>query len=408
MLGANLNIKKGKIFVYRVYDIAHEIDLKRAQTGLERMSGADSVRRYQLKKDPLRKIIMREAPLILSGGEEELNINVNGQIRSFKSTIEVKIWDYGVLSFSYRIDLTDVRWKELVILGSILDSDSVIDEVSKRKKDEIAKQINDSLRNPYSHSVFEDYTTYVIEEIEDKTQDDSSEKLQNPLNLIKVASIPELLLAEPSKTLAETTKRSVSSNISQYTKKDALILDWNSSLVIDFTKEKEYQEYVDIIEFSITQLLELRIYDQLLDERLDLLYQSIENDQHGKITDFYSQLSTEAGQLYLEFSDFFEKIDGSIKTVGDFYSAKVLKTANKRLGFDELKQTMSRKIDILSKISKMLQSKVDSLVDERRNQIGEEHIKKSHRMEFAILVLIVIEVIPTLKEFFHYVGTIIR
>lgn len=408
MLGANLNIKKGTIFVYRVYDIAHEIDLRLAQQGLEKRSGAESVRRYQLKKDPFRTIIMREAPLILSGGEEEITINVNGQDRAFKSNIEVKVWDYGVLSFSYRIDFSDVRWKELVVLGSILDSDSVIDEISRRKKEEIANQIKDSLKSPYSHSVFEDYTTYVIEEIEDKTIDEEPQRFQNPLDLIKAASVPELLLAESSKTLAETTKRSVISNISQYTKKDALILDWNSSLVIDFTKEKEYQEYVDIIEFSITQLLELRIYDQLLDERLDLLYNSIENNQHNKITDFYSKLSTEAGQLYLEFSDFFEKLDGSIKTVGDFYSAKVLKTANKRLGFDELKQTMSRKIDTLSKMSKMFQAKVDSLIDEKRNQIGEEHIKKSHRMEFAILILIVIEVIPTMKEFFGYISSFIR
>lgn len=402
MIGSNLKIIKGKLFVYRIYDISHEINLKQAQICLEKMTGSDSVRRYELKKDPLRKITMREVPLILSGGEEDFNVYIDNKLNKLKLNLEIKIWDYGALSLSYKIDISNLSWKELISLGSILESESYIDRLSKFKKDEISRKIKESLSGQYNHDEYEDYITYVIEEVEERAAKCPPKKIKNPIDLIKSAPIPELLLAETAKSLSDSTKKSVLANLSQYTNKDALILDWNSSLIIDFTKEKEYKEYLDIIEFSITQLLELRIYDQILDERLEELYRSIETNKHSEITDFYSKLSTESGQLYLEFSDFFEKLDGSIKTAGDFYSSKVLKSAGKRLGFNELKQTMSRKIEMLSKLSKMLQSKVDSLVDEKRNQIGEDNIKKSHKVEVSILILIIIEAIPTLKEFYLY------
>lgn len=407
MIGANFLIKKGTVFVYRAYDIAHEIELKKAQSILEQSSIATQVRRYQLKKDPIRTIVMREAPLILSGDDDLLKIDFLGEKREFKYNLEVKIWDYGVVSFSYKIDVgPDLKWKDLVLLGSILDSDSVVDEISKKKKDELTQEIYSSLKHPFNHEVFEDYTIYLIEEIEDKTSA-KQEKLSLPTELIKLVSVPELLLAEPNRTLSESTRKSVLSNYNQYTKKDLLIVDWNSSLILDFTKEKEYQEYVDVIEVALTQILELRIYDQLLDERLDELYNSIETNQHNKISDFYSKLATEASQLYLEFSDFFERIDNSIKTVGDFYSAKVLKLVNKKLGFDELKLSMLRKIDTLSKISSMLQSKVDALIDENRNRIGEDNISKSHRMEFAILIMILIESLPTINKIFKYILSLL-
>lgn len=418
MSGNNLVIKKGAVFAYRLYDIAHEIDLKKAQIALE-AQGSQSVRRYQLQKDPLRTVIMRELPLTLSGGEEIIKIKLKDGERELKAQVEVKLWNYGVMSFSYRINLTDnLSWKNLVLLGSILDSDSVIDELSIKKRDELVERLksNQSLKSPLNHKVFEDYTTFLIEELESmektkkkvtttledgKTKTEMVEelnpvKIRDPKEILSYNCVAELLLAEPTRALSETTRKSIQSNYSQYTQKDLIVLDWNTALVMDFTKEKEYQDYVDLIEFSLAQLLELRIYDQRLDEQLDELYNSMENKKYAQFTDFYSQMSDESGRLYMEFSDFFEKLDNSIKTVGDFYLAKVLKSADKRFGFEELKRTMSRKIDALREISSMCQDKVDSYVDEQRNQLSEKHVKTSHRMELIIIALIAVEVIPLL------------
>lgn len=399
MIGSNLQIKNGTIIVYRVYDISHEINLELAKESLEKSYGLEPVRRYKIDKDPNRSITLKDAPLILSGADEELEFVVGNEMRKVCAQVGVKIWNYGVVSISFKIKINmDSTWKDLCVFGSAIESGQTIDSIAKRKKNEISEKIRSSLKKQHNHEMFEDYTTFVIEEITEKKKDIGPSTITDPLDALKSAAVAELLLSEPTRALSEITRKSITSNISQYTKKDLLVLDWNSSLVFDFTKEKEFQEYIDIIEFSISQLLKLRIYDHLLDERLDELYDSMEKNEHNQITDFYSKLSTEANQIYLEFSDFFEKIDNSVKTVGDFYSAKVLKSANKRLGLDELKGSMSRKIETLSKISSMLHSRVDSLINDKRNEIAEINIKKSHKMEFAILIMILIELMATIKS----------
>lgn len=403
MQGTNLHITKGSLIAYRLFDIAHEIDLKKALSLLEqKMSGQAKL--YQLQKNPMRSITFRQAPIALSGGEELLAVRVSDtEHKSFKANLQVKIWDYGVLSLSYSIKLENgIPWKELVNIGSILDSDSIIDELLTKKRDDIINQISSALIKPKTHEVFEDYTTYLIEELEERITKKSKEesdkpsettveinKIKTPKEVVKKAAIAELLLAEPTASLADSTKKSVLSYMSQYTKNDLLIMEWNSALVLDFTKEKEYQDYVDIIEFSLAQLLELKIYDQLLDEKLDELYQAMEQRQHRKITDFYSYLSEESNRLYMDFSEVFEKLDNSIKTTGDVYLSKVLKNADKKFGFEELKRSLSRKIDTLRNISSVNQEKVNSLIDEK-------HTRTSHRLEWVIIILITIEVIPFL------------
>lgn len=408
MTGANLHIKKGAIFAYRLFDIAHEIDLKKVVSLFD--PSKDQVRSFRLKKDPLKSITFRQAPIAISAENENIRINIKDQEKEFKTSLEIKVWDYGVISLCYKIELTDsLLWKDLVEIGSILDSDSIIDEWALKKKVEIVQKLSPALKLPHDYPLFEDYITYLIEEVEDslalkdpKTGKTSlkSKKITDPLELTKKLSVAELLLSEPNRTISDATKKTVLSNIIQYTKKDLLAMDWNSAVVFDFTKEKEYQDYMDIIEFSIAQLLELRLYDQILDSKLDNLYASVQNKQYMKITDFYSSMAEESSQLYMEFSDVFEKIDNSIKTVGDFYLAKILNIAYQKFGFGELKRSVSRKIDTLENITKIYQDKINTLIDEERNHLAEKNTKTSHRLEWIIIILITIEVIPFLYNSF--------
>lgn len=386
MKAASAIIKNGAIFVYRLYDVAHEINLKNAQAMLE----SQGVQRYRLKKDNLKTILFKDAPLMVSCREEV--VSFPAQEKDLPCTVNIKVWAYGVISIGLRIQIpSGTTWKELVSLAEALEIGSNVDELALRKRDELVNTIKDSLKNPFTHSTFEDYTTYLIEEIQ--SEDDKERGVKKyPHDLLKTLAIAELLRAEPKKKLADSTKKSIEANLSQYTKEDLLIMDWNSALVMDFSKEKEYLDYVDLIEFSLAQLLELRIYDGLLDEKLDELYDSMERQQFNKVTEFYTRMSQESGKMYMEFSDVFERLDNSIKTAGDYYLAKVLKSADRRFGFDELKRSMSRKIESLSTLSRHCQEKVDSLIYERRNELEEENNRLSHRLELIVIILIMIEI----------------
>lgn len=370
------------MFVYRIYDVAHEIKLKEAQ---KLLTLGQNLQKLSLQRDLHRTIVFRDAPLRFNlEGQENFSFTLSDQKIDLSAKIEAKMWDYGVLSICFKFPLESLSWQHLVELGAKLDNNPQIDELAKRRRDEIVKEIKPALVGGFSSSIEEDYVTYIIEEALIGSDERS---LKCPLEMLYGANIAELLLFEPKKKLSESTRKSIESSFMQYAETDLLVFDWNSSLIVDFAEDKEYRDYADLLEFSLTQLLELRVYDQLLDEKLDELYNSMEKGEYKRVTNFYSALSEEASELYIEFNDFFDKIDNSLKTIGDVHLAKVLKGADKKFGFNELKNTMYRKMETLANICKLLQDKVDS-------QAQEQNTKISHRLELTIIILILVEVIP--------------
>lgn len=398
-----LRVTKGSIFIYRMFDIAHEIDLKKAQPLLDKKTeGTETtLKRFKLQRDPHRTIIMRDPPLLFTSPEEDLSVTLaDNNAFKLKNSLQIKLWDYGVLSICFKLELpSSLNWLDLIKIGSFLDNNAAIDEAAIKRRDQIVQLILPALKQPYAHSTYEDYLTYVIEDV---TLGDTNfpsavdptginNKLTDPLVLVKTAPVAELIFFEPEVQLSETTKKSLESTILQYSRQDLLMFDWNSALILDFTGKNDYQDSADLLEFSLSQLLELRVYDQLLDEKLDILYTSMEDKINVQEPNFYTELAGEASQLYIEFSDFFDKIDNSLKTVGDIHLAKVLKAADKKFGFDEFKRTMFRKMDTLANISKLLQDRIDS-------EIQKSNAKISHRQEFIIILLIFLECIPLFYE----------
>lgn len=262
MFGANVNIKKGKILIYRVFDIAHEVSLSKAEKILSLESKGQ---RLKLSKDPLQTIIIKEAPLTLQMGEEAFNVDS----KPFKGAVSVKLWNYGALSVCLTVEVPEnTPWKDLVSWGCAIDDSLEILKISENIKNLIQTKIESAIsKKNTSVQVVEDFTTFLIEAIEDKDEQGQMVDIKDPQEVLKKVAVPELLLGEKEFTLAETTRKNILKDFIQYTKQDLAIVDWNSALIIDFSKQNLYQEYVDILEFSLTHLLELRMYDQLLDRK---------------------------------------------------------------------------------------------------------------------------------------------
>ena len=135
-----------------------------------------------------------------------------------------------------------------------------------------------------------------------------------------------------------------------------------------------------IIEFALNQLLEMRYYDEVLDRKLAQLYSSVVGKKKGLLSNEYSKLAEEAGQIYLEISEIFENIENSFKTVGDFYLATIFRNSTKRFKLDDWTRSINEKLSNLAEVSKLLHSEVN----ESRNQ----------SLEIIIIILIAIEVVP--------------
>jgi hypothetical protein len=233
--------------------------------------------------------------------------------------------------------------------------------------------ITPALRDPHQWHEIEDYVIYFFEEING---------VQKARELVEKVDVAKLILAEPHAVLSDSSKRSIlDEGTFQYAENDLTLIDWNSAIVVEPSGRKEVPE---VIEFVLTHMMEMRYYDGLLDQKLSTIYDAIEESRSRFLSNRFSTLSREASARYIEFSEFIERVDNSFKVVGDFYLAKIFRGAGEQFRIPEWEANISRKINIFSNLSELLQ--------------GEVNAARSLWLEVTIVVLILFELVTTFSR----------
>ncbi len=366
----DIKIKKGKILVYRVFDIGSEINLDTLEKLVEDQHPKE---RFKLDRKPNVSLVISRTPVSMGLGLVELNV------MGTKVTAElyVRVWHFGTVSFSFHIPIEEsTTWFELVKIASWLEKDgSEIDEIARMRSRQFQQQIRPAILSLTQWSINEDYVIYFIQELEGLT---------SPLvTLPEKVDVPALILAEAREVLADSLKKTIMENISQYSVDDLVVVDWNSALVIEPSGSMDVPL---VIEFALNQLLEMRFYDDLLDQRLNALYSAVAGKKRGLFSNKYSRQAEEAGQIYLEISEIVENVENSFKIVGDFYLATIFRASSKRFRFDDWQKSINEKLSNLAEFSKLLHSEVSE--------------SRSQMMEIIVIILIGIEVMPFLYGHF--------
>jgi hypothetical protein len=245
--------------------------------------------------------------------------------------------------------------------------------VAHIKAKEFQKDITTAISIPTEWTMNEDYVIYFIQEFEGPKFPAAQ--------IIEKVDVPALILAETKEFLSDSMKKNIIDNRFQYSRDDLVVVDWNSALVIEPGGSMDVPL---VIEFALNQLLEMRFYDDLLDQRLNTLYNEVVGKKRGLFSNKYSQLAEEAGQIYLEISEIVENVENSFKTVGDFYLATIFRASSQRFRFDDWQRSIDDKLGNLAEVSKLLHSEVN----ESRNQM----------MEIIVILLIGIEVVPLILK----------
>lgn len=363
-MSARVKIKKGSVLVYRIFDIAEEIDLAKAETLLKTIRGPNA---FRVPRFIDRGLLVKSKPLAF----ELPHVDVKLECGAHRMAVIGKVREYGVLSLIYEIPLREgTTWDELVALAADLEEGSEIDQIAQEMAREVSARIGPALKKPGAWNVFEDYIIYNFEKFEGDT---------DAGNLLSRADVPALLLAEDDTVLAPATREAILENTYQYGQGDLALVEWNSALVVE---EVPSRDVADILEFAVTHLLEMRFYDDLLDKRLARLYDDIERSKDSVLRAPFAQIYQDASSRYIEFSEFIERVENSLKVVGDFYLATVYRAATRRFRLADWQQNITRKMNLLAQVSSLLQ--------------GEVNIRRSHWMEVTIIVLIAVELIPVI------------
>lgn len=373
-------ILRGSILVYRVFDIAEEIDLNRVE---QILSNAPDRSRLKIARSPKQSLVMRNPPIRLRLGEVELRSGQGGEV--WRSEAFATLFDYGVVSLVFQIPLVrGTDWSQLMRYAESLVGDSKggdeIDVIARRKATEIAELLRSALKMPAERTLFEDYVIYFLEEVEGFRQG---------RELVEKTDLAALLLGENKEPLAERAKEGVLQYIYQYAENDLVIIDWNSAVVLEPSGQKDIP---DILEFALTHLLEFRYYDDVLDHRLSELYDRVESQRArgwrrylGMIwNEDFAKISRDANARFIEFSELIERIDNSLKVVGDFYLAVIFRGGIRRFRIPDWQQSVTRKMNTLARVAELLQ--------------GEINVQRGFMLEFVIIALIAFELFSAIMK----------
>lgn len=359
----------GKILVYRVFDIGADVNLEKVQKSFV----SDKLpARFRLNKSS-RAMIINNAPLTLTldGGKlDAIDLSLDYDVAA-------KIWHFGAISITLQLTIPgDLPWEKLVQLSAWVETDERLHNLAVQRAVQLVQQFDPARLQNLSWETYEDYTIHFFKSLPGAET--------NALSVFQNFDVYRLILQEQTETLSEQMKRGIAEGALQYSQNDLAVINWNSALVIEPTGSHDIP---DVIEFALCQLLEMRYYDDLLDEKLAQLYSALEKKNLSVWETYSEKLSKEAAQKYLEISDTIESVENSLKVVGDYYHAQVFRIASNRFRFNDWRDSVDQKLNNLAEISKLLTNEIN----ERRNRL----------LEIVIIVLISIEVFPFIIRLFN-------
>ncbi len=348
-----VTITSGRAIVYRLFDIADEIDLTKIAAGSSRLRIARGG----------TEVIVRDAPVSIALPPAALRLGS----RRVDAELVARAWSYGAVSLQFHIALRPgTTWEELVQLAADAESDNDIDAMAAARLADLQASLAPALKIPHAAAAAEDYIIYFLQSIEGAV----------PSELAGQVDIPALILGERDTKLSAQTRGRIAANTFAYAEDDLAVIDWNSALLFD---PSGAPEVADVLEFALTQLMEFRYFDTILDQRLERLYDEVEKRRPSMFRRGIEQAAREASALYLEFADYAERVENSVKFVGDPFLATIFGAAVARFDLRKWEESVARKLNALARISDLLQSEVN--------------VRRSHWLEIVIIVLILYEIL---------------
>lgn len=344
---------KNYILVYRLFDVAEEINLER----VEKILVQSKTSRMRLSRLRPKSIQFKNPPIAVELGED--TVAAGG--RNLNVSFTGKVYDLGVIVIIMRIPLLEgAAYQDAAELAFSLYHDEGIEAVFIQQLDKMRKSLAGAMFKEVYSGFVEDFTVFYFREWDNNW---------DPL---------PLLLAE-QEPVSEQVRRETLRNSFSYTPNDLTIITWDSALVYDPTGSTDIP---DLLEFANSQLLELRYYDNLLTGELSIMYDAIEEAE--RVASFrrlghYRRIMNQLMELIADITEITERIDNSLKVTEDVFYARIYGTALSILRTRNWQESIDRKISIIKETYSMLSNRTVN--------------NRSEILELTIILLILLELI---------------
>jgi hypothetical protein len=213
--GRELIVRSGQIRALRLFDLAYEIDLKRAEQLWQRRAQGASAR-GRLAGTPAKAVSFGVPPLALELG----SVTFGPSGAPMTATAGVRLYDFGIAALGLRLPVTDLTWSQFTRL--VNQTDQVVGPAIETKVwDTLMAQLRDVLREaldrPTATPLQEDYLIAVVDGFDEPV---TAEALWDRVDLVP-------LLSGSERPLSESARRDLLGQRFSYHPDDLAVITWD-------------------------------------------------------------------------------------------------------------------------------------------------------------------------------------
>jgi len=361
------HVHRASVIAMRLVDIADSIDLPAVESLWARHARTAAARSRLLTASP-KAMTFGVPPVELA--LEPMPIELGGQ--TLQAAVMARLYEFGVAALSIHLPADDLSWGDFSARVNAADAALGIasgNPVWTQLVRNIVALMQPALLRPSAEPLHEDYLLGLVHALEGIS---STASLTDELDLVP-------LLAGESRPLSEQARQELLRQRFSYYTDDLAVLTWDRAFIIEPRGESDV---VDILEVANAQLLEMRYYDELLDDELPRMYDLVEAT-HNVANPFaarrYADLARKLYTLVAEVTEITEKVDNALQVTEDVYLARVYASALELFRVPHVSKAVDRKLAII-------RDSYAALYEEASSKRGE-------LMELAIIVLIVVEIV---------------
>lgn len=360
--GSALTVGRATVEVFRIYDVAEEIDLVAVESLLVQQQ---PVARIRLQRVAPKSIAFGDPPVVTDLVAPPLDV---GGVRAL-TRASARIYGFGAISLSLEVVMPGaMEWPGFERFAREAEREAALLPFWRTGLERLLTVLAPALESPLSSYMEEDYCVVTVRSLEPAT---TAEELMQRVDLIP-------LLTQEPKPLGPAARRDVFRYTHSYYRDDLVILTWDRAFVLE---PSEDDDIADLLEVANAQLLELRYYDALLDSELpDTYRQAAEvRTANALFSRRYSRAANQMRALVAEVTEITEKVDNALKVTEDVYLARVYSSALELFRVRYWAESIDRKLALI-------RDTYTALYDEAM-------ATRAEWLEAAIVFLIVLEIV---------------
>jgi hypothetical protein len=370
MAGAELRVVSGQVVALRLFDLAYEIDLKRAEELWAQRSERTS-ERSRLVGTLSKAVSFGVPPLALELGPVTLEIGG----RPLVAMAGVRLYDFGIAALALRLPVQDLAWDDFSRLVNQADQavgPAVATDVWDGLLAQLRKLIDEALDRPTAAPLQEDYLLAVVNAFDEAV---TADLLQERVDLVPLLSGEERPLSAGART--DLLRQRFS-----YHPDDLAVITWDRAFILEPQRETDV---ADVLVMANAQLLEMRTYDEMLDDELPRMRAMVEAARQRTNLLAARRYASLAGRLHglvAEVTELAERVDNALQVTEDVYLARVYAAAMELFRVPAVSAAVDRKLAIVRETYTALH--------------GEAAGARAELLEIAILALIALEIVLSL------------